>query len=142
MDILDTKKRYSTETKAVLIGLSLAFILFLSLFIYFYITASKTGLPGRKGGPQDAFRHVYASAVVSKYTSPKIVEVITALTEGRNGSVHDVMDRHNNKIGMLIGQNSDNLYQTVLVNVKRGTADAKGTGQVTWLSKDQWTKGF
>ena len=127
--------------KWAVIFFTLIFIL-CSFVLYFYITAHQTGLPGRRGGPQDAFRHIYASAVVSKYLSPKVIELVTNICERDDNDPHDIMDRHNNKIGVLIGKNSDSLYKTVLINVKRGKANAKDSGQVTWLSKDQWSGGL
>lgn len=124
------------------IGTLCLLALLLAQLIFFYVIAHNTNLPGRKGGPQDAFRHIYASAVVSKYTSPKLVELVTTLFESDQTSPHDIMDAHNNKIGILIGLNSKSIYKTVLSNVKRGQANTKSSGQVTWLSKEKWSGGL
>ena len=54
-----------------------------------YITAALSGLEGRRGGPQDAFRHMYSSALVSKFISPKAVDLVTYLTEPNLNSRHN-----------------------------------------------------
>lgn len=57
--------------KKVLILALVAVFGFLVAMSFFYLAAMNTGLLGRRGGPQDAFRHIYASAVVHFETDGK-----------------------------------------------------------------------
>jgi len=117
--------------------------LFLSI-TYFYILAASTGLQGRRGGPQDAFRHIYASAFITRYLSPKIVKLVTILLEG-NGttSPHNKMDRHNNALGIQIGLSKSELYLKTFSAVQAATLseNANKTTAII-LEKKNWSSGF
>lgn len=106
-----------------------------------YIVAMNTGLAGRRGGPQDAFRHTYASALVSKYLSPKIVHFVTWICEG-DDSPYDQMDRHNNALGARLGQSESDLYQAVLQKINLGAVNAVEPDTIQWLPQDRWDQGL
>ncbi len=110
---------------------------------YFYILAQRTGLEGRRGGPQDAFRHIYASAFTARYVSPRVVKLVTKISERNPHSVHDQMDRHNNRLGVRIGLSQvPNLYQAVLDKVHHAqiTPETEDHAQILeprkWQSRD------
>ncbi len=130
-------KKYKT-----VIALGLIVLLPLLQLLFFYLIAMETGLPGRRGGPQDAFRHTYASAIVAKYLSPKVVELVTNLSERNANSPHDAMDIHNNTIGIQIGLTSKNIYEAVKARVDNGGVNSKEKNRTTWLLEDMWTNGF
>jgi hypothetical protein len=104
-----------------------------------HATALLSGLGGYRGGPQDAFRHSLASAYVSKYLSPNIVDFFTQLSESNSGSDHDLMDRHNNALGRDIGKESNNIYQDIFNAVKNGQEGASDKSIITWLPSHRWT---
>lgn len=107
-----------------------------------YLFAMSTGLPGRRGGPQDAFRHTYSCALVTRYLSPRVVDLVTTVFERDDNSPHDLMDRHNNRIGKMIGLSSENLYDAVSRRVSLGEINTSHEDTITWLTEDLWTNGF
>ena len=107
-----------------------------------YRLAMATDLPGRRGGPQDAFRHTYSCALTARYLSPKVVEWVTTLTERDPHSLFDQMDRHNNRIGTQIGLGKGELYETVMKKVKSGQINATDQDIITWLPENKWDNGF
>lgn len=125
----------------VALALSFAWALLLSPF---YAAAFLTGLPGMRGGPQDAFRHTLASAVVSRFISPAAVDWVTDATEsGRTRNSR--MDRHNNRIGRelgLRGGSATQLYGRVREQVAAGRADSDDPAVTTWLPEKNWTVGL
>ncbi len=110
--------------------------------IYFYISAMQTGLPGRRGGPQDAFRHSYASAVVARYTHSNVVKILTNILESNSEDSYDLMDRHNNAIGAKIGSSDLPIYETLLNKIKQGSVSAYDKNTLMWLPSDHWSNGF
>ena len=76
--------------------------------------ASESGLPSRIDGPGDAFRHLVWAAELTRRFGPQTASIILHLHEkmGYLGSYFrkgwskeaEDMDRHNNAIGMRIGQ--------------------------------------
>ena len=124
--------------------------LLLSLDVAFYLVAYRTGLQGMRGGPQDAFRHTFASAVVARYASPKIVDWVSKVCERDPlNNREDAMDRHNNAIGKTIGIGLRNeggslsvLYEAVSAAVDNGVIDAQNYEQITWLAPEHWTAGL
>ncbi len=110
--------------------------------IILYRLAMSTGLEGRRGGPQDAFRHTYSCALTARYLSPKIVEIVTYLSESDPSSHFDQMDIHNNRIGTKIGLANGDLYETVMKKVKEGQVNARDENTITWLPEDEWDNGL
>ncbi len=113
-------------------------VVFICIMILFYIKASSQGLIGRRGGPQDAFRHSYASAVVSRYLGPRVVDVFTAITEKDEGSIYDHMDRHNNMVGKQVGQMQGEIEGLILEKIKKGRVNNPDTSELTWLHPMLW----
>jgi hypothetical protein len=129
------------------IGLSILAIVSLWFILIgpFYLVAMMTHLPGMRGGPQDAFRHTFASSVIAKTISPKIVDFVTELCERDDHSLFDQMDRHNNHIGKILGANSSavsDLYAQVLTVVQQGEIQNANPNQTTWLPESHWSLGL
>lgn len=106
--------------------------------VILYRYAMATNLPGRKGGPQDAFRHTYSTALTARYISPKVVELVTRFSERDPNNIFDKMDIHNNKIGTQIGLGVGDLKETVWRKIKDGKVDAADDNVVTWLPEEKW----
>jgi hypothetical protein len=125
--------------------LSLIVLAFLSPIItvvLLYRLAMATELPGRRGGPQDAFRHTYSTALTARYISPKAVELVTYLSEREPDSPFDQMDIHNNRIGTMIGLGDGDLYETVWNKIKEGRVNSSDKDVITWLPENQWDHGL
>jgi len=110
--------------------------------VLLYRLAMATELPGRRGGPQDAFRHTYSTALTARYISPKAVELVTYLSEREPDSPFDQMDIHNNRIGTQIGLGDGDLYERVWQKIKEGRIDSKDKDVITWLPENQWDHGL
>lgn len=118
------------------------FILKISPLLYFYAISEIQGLPGRSGGPRDAFRHTYASAFSARYISPKFVDFVTWLCE-RRPTQSSAMDIHNNMNGKAIGlSDAPSIYDAVKDSVKNGGVNATDPHQTTWLPPERWSNGF
>ncbi len=107
-----------------------------------YLAAMNTGLAGRRGGPQDAFRHTLASAYISKYIHPTAVDIFTYFSERDAASIHDRMDIHNNMNGKRIGKSSNDIYQAVVDSVKKGEINSSDSNVSTWLIPEKWDNGL
>jgi hypothetical protein len=104
----------------------------------------KSPLKGGANGHLDAYRHTFASAVVSYTTSPELVKIVSKLMERKHRPAN-LMDIHNNAIGMRIGQqvkSLDEIDALVVEKVKNGTVNAKDESQITWLPPQYWGAGF
>jgi len=94
-------------------------------------------LPGIENGPADAFRHLVWAAELTRRYGPWIAGLILGQHETRGRS--DVgwsqqaedMDRHNNAIGMRIGQDARD-YQDVLDQVTSTVMATSPDGAGTW----------
>jgi hypothetical protein len=129
--------------KKILISLFvLTFISPVIVIFCLYRLAMATVLPGRKGGPQDAFRHTYSTALTSRYFSPVVVEFVTFICERDPSNHFDQMDIHNNKIGSRIGLDKGDLYETVMNKIKEGQINASDNNVITWLPESEWDHGF
>lgn len=106
--------------------------------IVLYRLAMSTGLPGRRGGPQDAFRHTYSTALTARYISPKVVEFVTWAAERNPDDPFDKMDIHNNRIGTKIGLGKAPLYEAVMQKIKEGEINSQNVDTVTWLPEKEW----
>lgn len=107
-----------------------------------YGIAMNTRLPGRSDGPQDAFRHTYASALVSRFLSPRVVELVTVVCERDDNSPSDRMDRHNNQLGMRIGQTNDDIFESVTEHVRNAEIEPVDSDVTFVLEKSNWGNGF
>jgi hypothetical protein len=108
-------------------------------YVYWYTLTSD--LPGRRHGPQDAYRHTLASAVVAYTLSPRVVDWVTEFMEGSDPS--SLMDRHNNAIGASIGAAAERfseLRPRVEARVQAGKINARDPQQVTWMPPRSWSK--
>lgn len=107
-----------------------------------YQIANATQLEGSLGGPQDAFRHTYSSAIVSRYIGIWAVDITTNIMERDPKNKWDIMDIHNNRLGAKMGQQTGDLKQMVLEAIKQGRVNNENPDQISWLPKKNWTKGF
>ncbi len=131
--------KYKKPLIAIII---LAIILPVGAVVVLYRIAMATGLPGRRGGPQDAFRHTFSTALTARYLSPKVVEFVTFATERDPSSHFDQMDIHNNRIGTNIGLGNAPLYETVTQKIKEGQINAKDIDVITWMPENEWDQGY
>ena len=122
---------------AVVLGAYPAFVMVATYSQFF-----AAGLPGGRNGPADAYRHSLASAIVAYTSSPRCVDLITAVMErGGQGNAARAMDAHNNRLGARIGAAADSwtaMQQAVLAAVNEGAIDARSPDQITWLAPDAW----
>jgi hypothetical protein len=129
--------------KKILISLFvLIFISPIVVVFALYRLAMATELPGRRGGPQDAFRHTYSTALTSRYLSPVVVEFVTYMCESDPTNHFDQMDIHNNKIGSRIGLGAGDLYETVMKKIEAGQVNASDNNVTTWLPEKEWDQGL
>lgn len=117
-----------------------------------YIVSRNTGFEGPRGGPQDAFRHTYTSALVAKYLSPKLVLLATKITENNPSSPYDIMDIHNNTLGIQVALNQFNLtieskdrqdkdlYSIIFEMVKNAETRTSDSNKVYILEQSFWQK--
>lgn len=127
------------------LGLCLFILLLLpaTFVLAMYITAHRTGLPGRRGGPQDAFRHTYTSALVARYSSAEVVGLVTYLTEADAESPQDQMDIHNNTLGAKLGASySGSLYDLIFERVRAAEVNAVSSDVIRVLPESSWDNGF
>lgn len=127
--------------RPVLLALALPAVYPLALLAYVYGVTLTSGLPGGRHGPQDAYRHTLASAVLAWSLSPRAVAVVTRVMEA-DDDPGSRMDRHNNAIGASIGASARSfreLRPQVLARVQAGRVNASDPDQVTWLPPPLWT---
>lgn len=122
---------------AVVLGAYPAFVMVATYSQFF-----AAGLPGGRNGPADAYRHSLASAIVAYTSSPRCVDLVTAVMERDGwGNAARAMDAHNNRLGARIGAAADSwtaMQQAVLAAVNEGAIDARSPDQITWLAPDAW----
>ena len=124
----------------------IAVIAFLSAYpvtvlSYVYWHTLNSGMPGRRHGPQDAYRHTLASAFVAYTLSPAVVALVTRVMES-DGSADGAMDSHNNAIGARIGAAAtafSQINERVLEQVRGGRVNALDPQQTTWLPPTRWS---
>lgn len=130
--------KLKNRIKIFLAGLLTPIILGYIFILSMHGLAIQTGLPGYRGGPQDAFRHTLASAYVSRYLGGWAVESFTEFSEKDSNSNYDLMDRHNNNIGKIIGLGEAPVYETVSTYVKNGQVNSIEIMTVRWLPQEKW----
>lgn len=128
--------------KSLIALVILGFLSPVIVVVILYRFAMSTGLPGRRGGPQDAFRHTYSTALTARYLSPKVVELVTRFCETNPTSHFDQMDIHNNRIGTNIGLGSGELYSSVMKKIKEGKINSTDPDVITWMPEDEWDNGL
>lgn len=134
------RRRLILRSGAVLLLLS-AYPVFVLGYTWSHVAGSD--LPGGRLGPLDAYRHTLASAVVAFTLSPRAVDWVTSVME-RGGNASNRMDRHNNRIGAVIGSRARSfgeIERAVSAQVQRGAAGATDSAQVTWLPPNRWRSG-
>jgi hypothetical protein len=112
----------------------------LAVLGYVYGHTLTSGLPGPRHGPQDAYRHTLASAIVAYTISPRAVHWVTAVMEFADDP-GSRMDRHNNAIGAGIGASATSFAEIrpqVEARVQAGRVHAIDPQQVTWLARRHW----
>ncbi len=119
--------------------------------------AQESELPGIVNGPGDAFRHILWAAELTRRYGPKTAtdllnqhETNEEHTTGWSQQAED-MDKHNNAIGIRIGQNArdyQDLLQQVQSIIAASSPDGSGTWKdprhhlsspaPAWLPRDRW----
>lgn len=126
----------------LILALGLLYVVLVLGFVWWHCYQSP--LKAGANGPLDAYRHTFASAVVSYTTSPKVVKLVSKVMEYKNRPAN-LMDKHNNAIGMHIGQqvkSLDDIDVLVVAKVKNGAVNAVDRMQITWLPPQYWGRGF
>jgi hypothetical protein len=110
-----------------------------------YALTLRSGLPGGRHGPRDAYRHSLASALVAWTASPRCVEWVTAVMEGDDPGASHRMDAHNNRVGIRLAARAadwSSLLQSVRAAVDGGVAmDERALAdpdRIVWLPAHRW----
>jgi hypothetical protein len=110
-----------------------------------YTITLRSGLPGGRLGPCDAYRHSLASAIVAWTASPRCVEWVTAVMEGDDQGDSHRMDAHNNRVGIRLAARAadwSSLLQSVRAAVDAGVAiDERALAdpdRIVWLPAESW----
>jgi hypothetical protein len=112
--------------------------------------ANKSQLPGRENGPADAYRHILLSAELTRKYGEDYARALLEGHEwtGNNGGqtgAAESMDRHNNELGIAIGQHlrdSGGTWNDV-VSESRKLIDPSQNGDpesASWLPPEDWAK--
>lgn len=138
--------QYLKKTLELGLKLSLALVVLYGVLVLGYVWWHCYHSPLKAGanGPLDAYRHTFASAVVTYTTSPKVVQLVSSVMEYKNKPAN-LMDKHNNAIGMTIGQqvkSLDDIDALVVAKVKNGQVNSADSTQVTWLPPRYWGRAF
>lgn len=107
-----------------------------------YAIVLDSGLPGGRHGPQDAYRHSLASAIVAYTGSPRWVDWVTRVMEddGR-GDAARAMDAHNNRLGARIGAKARSWTEMragIDAAVAAGDVQVQEPSRITWLPPERW----
>ena len=108
-----------------------------------YTLVLRSDLPGGRHGPQDAYRHSLASAIVAYTGTPRWVAWVTMVMEDDNGrgEASRAMDAHNNRIGARIGAEArswSEMRANIDAAVAAGAVDADDPDRITWLPPARW----
>jgi hypothetical protein len=131
-------KPFILRNKYLISGATILLLSPLLFIISMYIISRNTKLDGPRGGPQDVFRHTYASAVTARYISPKIVKLVTFICERNPNSDYDKMDIHNNTLGLQIGLSKLPIYQTILEKIKIAEVNPSDSDTIYILEANKW----
>jgi hypothetical protein len=137
------KKPKSVFLKLAFVGFLLcAYPTFVLGYTWFHVATAN--FPGGKHGPLDAYRHTLASAVVSYTLGQRVVYFVTLAMESQAKS-SSVMDRHNNKLGSILGSQAKSFAEiqpAVFAMVQQGAMQATDSNQITWLPPSEWREGL
>ena len=100
----------------------------------------RSDLCGGRHGPLDACRHALASATVAWTLGDWAVNLTTAVFES-SGKETGRMDRHNNRIGAVIGSQARSfsaIEPSVRAAVLNGCVSASDPDRITWLPPAMW----
>lgn len=122
-----------------------------------------SGLPGEFGGPTDAYRHMVWVGEMTRRLGPRIAYIASEANEWRakrgarrsleagrpvapsNQPDSILMDRHNNGLGLLIGDAADTFDEVVSgarARIVQAGSDGSGhNGRPVWLPKGRWVEG-
>jgi len=99
--------------------------------------AEASGLPGRYGGPKDAYRHCVWMCLVTKKGTYLCAQVVGTGHEWQNSRQkppqpreHFVMDLSNNKVGIKVGRSKE--------SCEDGCRDALDNEELFVLPKSEW----
>lgn len=107
---------------------------------YVWIKVAQSDLPGGRNGPLDAYRHTLASALVSYTLDEKVVGWVSDVMEDED-IITQRMDRHNNRIGAMMGSKAKRLSEiepAVAKKVSKGAVFTRDPDQCIWLPKAIW----
>lgn len=143
-----TLKAVKKVSKLFLIIFLLCVLYCFFIFGTVYYNVWNSGLQGGGNGPQDAYRHSLASALVAHTLHPSCIElVIHVMEKDGTGGFANKMDAHNNRVGANIGANvswSFNSVSTVIKKVRtavdNGAIQTTNPKQITWMPKKYWQK--
>lgn len=120
------------------IGLLSLYPAFVLIFTWSHVMHAD--FEGGRNGPLDAYRHALASATVS-HTMGEWAVVLVSMVGEMGGKDTNRMDRHNNRIGALIGKRVTSfreLEPAVRTAVEQGKANATEKERITWLPRSRW----
>ena len=110
-----------------------------------YTITLRSGLPGGRFGPCDAYRHSLASAIVAWTASPRCVEWVTTVMEGDEQGDSHRMDAHNNSVGIRLAARAadwSSLLQSVRAAVDGGVAMDERVlaypDRIVWMPEVLW----
>lgn len=105
--------------------------------------AGSANLPGKDGGPYDAYRHIlWLGEMTRRYgenTARSVAQAheIEGDFKGQDWQ-HRHMDEVNNEIGIEIGQEADSWNEVVSRARQLIDASLEGQGPAFWLPEEQW----
>ena len=105
--------------------------------------AAHSNMPGKDGGPYDAYRHLlWLGEMTRRYgeTTARTVAHLHEVEGDVKGQTSDFrnMDEHNNELGIAIGREA-NSWSDVVSQARRLIDESReGNGPVKWLPTDQW----
>jgi hypothetical protein len=135
------KKRKLLRRLCVLSALLSVYPICVLVFTWSHVLSSD--FEGGRHGPLDAYRHALASAVVSYTSGEWAVTVATSVLEW-NDKDSNKMDRHNNRIGAMIGSRVESfrdiepIVRKAVLNGEVGTTEVN---HITWLAESEWRDG-
>ncbi|HSX94177.1 MAG TPA: hypothetical protein VLG41_14715, partial [Hydrogenophaga sp.] len=102
-----------------------------------------SNLPGKDGGPYDAYRHILWTAEMTRRYGENTARSMAAVHElegdlDGQGSERRAMDEHNNEVGFSIGRTANSWDEVVKASREAIDASLERNGPATWLSEDQW----
>src|SRR6478672_8537241 len=106
--------------------------------------AAQSNLPGKEGGPTDAYRHLLWTGEMTRRYGEDTARAFGNFHEYIEGPIrgqrpeHKAMDLANNEVGYGIGRNASSWNDVVRLAREAMQKSLGGTGPTTWLPEDQW----